>query len=48
MTWPADLLPLVEQHGERRLWSVGIEALGYPPTWADYRGEQLKVAVALD
>jgi len=47
MNWPAGLRSLVEQHGERRIWSAGIEVLGYPPTWADYQGEQLKVALSL-
>lgn len=48
MNWPDGLRELVELHGESRVWSSGIDALGYPPTWADYSGEQLKVARALD
>lgn len=32
--WPALLRPLVQAHGVDAVWIKGLEALGFPPTWA--------------
>jgi len=34
MTWPRLLLQAVEVHGAGVVWATGLDALGYPPTWA--------------
>jgi hypothetical protein len=28
-----EIRPLVAKYGWRRVWRVGIDVLGYPPTW---------------
>lgn len=28
-----EIRPLVAKHGWRRVWRVGLDMLGYPPTW---------------
>jgi hypothetical protein len=47
MSWPAPLLPVVAEFGERCVWDAGTKALGYPPIWAEYTGEQAKVCAAI-
>ena len=30
--WPPDLLGLCEKHGFERVWKLGLEMFGFPPT----------------
>jgi hypothetical protein len=41
--WPAILRPVVEARGWRAVWQAGLDALGYPPTWAREVSECLVV-----
>lgn len=43
MTWPRVMEPALAAHGEAVLWRAGIEALGYPPTWAHTAKEVIQV-----
>ena len=38
--WPRDLLPLCQRYGFERVWSLGLEMFGFPPTW-ELTGTQL-------
>ncbi len=42
------LATLAEQHGAERVWRVGIETLGYPPTWQDMLSEVMELQQALE
>lgn len=37
--WPTWLHPDLDRHGSDKVWSIGLEVLGFPPTWADRREE---------
>ncbi len=44
--WNRLLLPTVEMLGPMIVWSVGFEALGYPPTWTHTQDEADRVIAA--
>lgn len=48
LTWPRQLEPLVAKHGAEKVYAAGIEALGYPPTWADSLREATVVSAKLN
>lgn len=33
--WHWSLLPTVQMLGPSFVWGIGLQALGYPPTWVD-------------
>lgn len=45
--WPFALQKLVADRGEAAVWETGIEALGYPATWAATAREFQAVKVAI-
>jgi len=45
--WHHTLLPHVDLFGAERVYSVGLEALEYPPTWANSQAEADIVESAL-
>lgn len=42
------LATLAEQHGAWRVYTTGIEVLGYPPTWQDLLSEVMELQAALE
>lgn len=42
------LAGLVEQYGADVVWNVGIEALGYPPSWQVGPDDALKIQDAIE
>jgi len=49
--WLSDsnhLQPLIEQYGAERVWKIGIETLGYPPSWAVGLQSALQIQDALE
>jgi hypothetical protein len=44
IVWPNMFRPLLERYGQTAVWLAGLEALGYPPTWAQTQREFRKVA----
>ena len=45
--WHWILFPLLEQYGPELVYAVGLNALGYPPTWVDLAEEAAKVEAAM-
>lgn len=45
--WPIPLRRDLQAHGVEAVWYAGLEALGYPPLWADTGREFAAVAAAL-
>jgi hypothetical protein len=45
--WHHLLWPAVELFGAALTWSIGLEVLGYPPTWAHTRPEADAVSASL-
>lgn len=45
--WPRGLDDLVAKHGGRAVYAVGLQALGYPPTWSTSGAEFVTVKRAL-
>ena len=43
LTWPRQLQAIVETYGAERVFLTGLDALGYPPTWAHTNKEALAV-----
>lgn len=39
---------LVERFGQGKVWSVGLDALGYPPTWITHGSEVAQLRSALE
>jgi len=42
--WPPQLQYLVQQNSPERVWRIGLEELGYPPTWIHQASEAARVA----
>jgi hypothetical protein len=47
ITWPLLMMAAVARYGASRVWDVGIEVLGFPPTLITQIGERDKVQAAL-
>lgn len=45
--WPYLMIPIVEMVGPQLTYSVGLQALGYPPTWVDTVTEKTAVDAAI-
>ena len=45
--WPYLMIPIVEMVGPQLTYAVGLQALGYPPTWVDLTSERDAVSSAL-
>lgn len=43
MTWPRLAEGLVAAHGTNEVWRVGLDVLGYPPTWITHTFEVNKI-----
>lgn len=41
------LRPLLDEFSAERIWKVGLEVLGFPPTWAPSINDLMKVKEAL-
>ncbi len=37
--WPREFIPVIARHGEDTVFSAGLDALGFPGTWATDRHE---------
>lgn len=46
--WPVQLKRLVESCGFENVWSSGLRALGFPPTWIHATHEAELVLAALE
>ena len=46
--WHWIMFDLVDQYSAPIVWSVGFEALGYPPSWVDTNREMMAVKTALE
>ena len=47
-SWPPSLRKLVEEHGCKRVWDVGLDVLGFPPNWSEpsvTQANRLRVAL---
>ncbi len=45
--WHWHMFPLLDLMGPALVYSVGLQALGYPPTWADTKAEADAVDAAI-
>jgi len=45
--WSMPMRQLVGSHGAAAVYRVGLETLGYPPTWSHTIGEAMRVAEAI-
>lgn len=45
--WDWKLFPLLDFYGHRRVYDVGLQCLGYPPTMVDLVDEVSKIEASL-
>ncbi|MGC1275908.1 MAG: hypothetical protein WBC44_19555 [Planctomycetaceae bacterium] len=46
--WPQQFYGLLDQYGAELVWRVGLETLGFPPTWSQAASEIDRVSAALE